>query len=454
MLKFFKKIFLKLPIRYKISIIMILLVASSIILISRILYVKEKAIILEEMKKRGNIISKNLANAGFEAIVNKDKLVSSDVITEIMKDKSIVYCTILNQANRIIDSSVLKHINRYYVDKYSKQLKTIEDLSYFNITYEDKDVLDVVRPIVVEYKDKRIKKGYVRVGMDWEAIDQEINKAMWSILILALFFLIITVTISLYFAKSITDPILKIVSVMEKVGKGDLEQRVEISLIDEIGKLANTFNEMIRHLQEKLMMSKYMSKSTIDMISKKDDGKLELGGKRKHVTLFFSDIRGFTAYSETKTPEEVISMLNKYLRIQADIIDKNKGSIDKFVGDEVVAVFEGSSMVENAIKSSILIQNKITDLNKASKDRIAIGIGINTGEVVMGNMGSEKRMDYTVIGDNVNTASRLCSNARPTQIIVSESGYLLAKKKFKFKGPLALTVKGKKDALRVYEVIY
>jgi len=447
-----KKLLLKLPIRYKITFIMILLLASSIILISKILFDKEKIMLLKEVKKRGSLLSKNLASAGFETIISRDKLISSTTISEIMEDKGIIYCMIINNKNIVLDSSISEMINRRLKDEYSTKLSKLNQIKYFHITHKGKSVLDTVRPIFIEYRNRKIKKGYVRVGMDWDMIRAEIRKAMIYTYALATAFLVIGIIISVYFAGTITNPILKIVRVMDKVGQGDLNQKVEISLIDEIGKLANAFNDMIRHLREKLMMSKYVSKSTIKMISNKDDTKLELGGERKKVTLLFSDIRGFTSYSETRTPEQVITMLNEYLRVQAEIIARNNGSIDKFVGDEIVAVYEGKNMVADAIKTAVEIQKTIENLNRKSKTNIAVGIGINTGEVVMGNMGSADRMDYTVIGDNVNTAARLCAHAEPKQILVSEQTKNLAK--VKFHNPFEITVKGKKEPLKVYAVLY
>lgn len=444
----------RIPIRYKISIIMIMILTLSIAGITWFLYNSEKRILLAEMKKRGNILSKNLAGAGFEAIVVKDKLASSDIIQEIMKERDIVYCMIFNNINRVVDSSLPADIGKIFRDTYTRSISRVKGLTNINVEYEEKAVLDVIRPIVVEHKKKTIKKGFVRIGMDWEVLEDQVRRAMWYAIFIAFLLLLMGVYISLQFAKRITTPILNIVGVMEKVGRGDLEQSVEVSRIDEIGKLARAFNEMIQHLKEKLMMTKYVSKSTMEMISRKEDTKLELGGQRKVVTLFFSDIRGFTAFSETKTPEHVISMLNRFLSIQAEIIDRNRGSIDKFVGDEVVAVFTDAKMVENAIRSAILIQKKIQEMNAQGKEKIGIGIGINTGEVVVGNMGSEKRMDYTVIGDNVNTASRLCSSAPAGQILVAEASYRSVRSRFRFRGPIALSVKGKREPLKVYEVVY
>lgn len=458
-MKFIKNIILGMPIKYKISLIMMLILTLSIVLISNVLFNQEKEILTQEMVNRGKLLSENLSAAGFEAIINRDMLLSGDVIKKIMQGEGLVYAIIVNNKNRIIDSSlsqeeITDEIFKNYIEKYGDEIKEIEDVKTFNITYNENDVLDIARPVVIEAKNRKVKKGYVRIGMSQDIIKEAIKQAYKSIFIVSMIFILVGLIISFLFASSITNPVLKIVSVMDKVGEGDLSQSVKIGLTDEIGKLASSFNHMIQQLREKLMMSKYVSKQTMEMISKKEDTKLELGGEKKDVALFFSDIRGFTAFSENKTPEEVISMLNNYLSIQADIISKNDGSVDKFVGDEVVAVFEGSKMAVNAINSAIAIQQKIESLNKKGNTEIHVGIGIHHGEVVMGNMGSQNRMDYTVIGDNVNTTSRLCDKAERGKIIISDATYKDVKNKFKFGKTFELSVKGKTEPIKVYEVLY
>jgi adenylate cyclase len=172
------------------------------------------------------------------------------------------------------------------------------------------------------------------------------------------------------------------------------------------------------------------------------------------VTVFFSDIRGFTAYSEQVQPEVVIDLLNKYLSVQAKLIVKHGGTIDKYVGDEVVAIFEGPDMADNAILSGIEIQRAIGEINKENSRDISVGIGINTGMAIVGNVGSEERMDHTVLGNNMNLGARLCSIAQPGQIIISESSWRLAKSKEIVAKPLeTITVKGISRPVQTYEVI-
>jgi class 3 adenylate cyclase len=182
-----------------------------------------------------------------------------------------------------------------------------------------------------------------------------------------------------------------------------------------------------------------------------------LGGEQQYVTALFSDVRGFTSLSEKMKPAEVVELLNIYLNLQAKVIHQWGGVVDKFVGDEVMAIFEGKGEEIKAACAAVEIQRYCTALNEARSatgaKQIQIGIGLNSGDVIMGNMGSEDHMDYTVIGDTINVASRLCGIARPGQIVVSktiadEIGSLSLLKKLE---PVML--KGKDKPTEVYEVV-
>jgi hypothetical protein len=155
-------------------------------------------------------------------------------------------------------------------------------------------------------------------------------------------------------------------------------------------------------------------------------------------------------------PEVVIEMLNTYLRVQASIVREFNGDIDKYVGDELVALFQGDDMIQNAVLAAVEIHTQTTALNEIHPEwNIGIGIGINTGEMVMGAMGSEDRMDYTIFGDTVNLGSRLCSHAVRGQTLLSEASC---------KGIEGITwiqtdkldpimVKGKSQPIQIYEVV-
>jgi len=239
-----------------------------------------------------------------------------------------------------------------------------------------------------------------------------------NILITAAISIVFTILLALILGKTFSNPILRLVRGMNKVKEGDLSISVNPSTKDEIGLLTNTFNDMIIGLRERLHLMKYVGTHTIDMIKKSSHEEVALGGERRELAVLFSDVRGFTAFSENRTPEQVINMLNRYLGYQADLVSLYNGSVDKFVGDEMVALFIGEDAVKQALDCSIAIQRLVKKEHEKDPTPVHVGIGINYGPVILGNMGATERMDYTVIGAAVNLGARLCSAADPGQILI------------------------------------
>jgi class 3 adenylate cyclase len=149
-------------------------------------------------------------------------------------------------------------------------------------------------------------------------------------------------------------------------------------------------------------------------------GEISIQPRRKLVTVFFSDVRGFTSYAEEHDPLMVINTINEIFYIQVNIINKNFGDIDKFIGDEIMVEFPSPSL---AFKSALEIQKKISSYNKRRKDVLQVGIGINFGEAVVGAVGSGDKYDWTMIGNTVNIGRRLCGAADPDCIVVSAPVY-------------------------------
>lgn len=274
------------------------------------------------------------------------------------------------------------------------------------------------------------------------------------ILIVGIIALIVAIVGAFFIAQGIALPVKRLVSGTKQIREGNYDFQIPVTSKDEIGVLAGSFNDMVQGLKERFLMSKFVSASTIRMISQDGTG-LRLGGERKNVTVFFSDIRGFTALSERVEPEVVIEMLNTYLSTQSRIVTKHNGVVDKFVGDELVAIFEGDKMVDQAVVCAAEIQNELLKLARSREENIRVGIGINTGMAIVGNVGSEDRMDHTVLGNNMNLGARLCSIAQPGQIIISESSWRLLTTKDVHTKPLeVIAVKGLSRPIQTYEVEY
>ena len=275
--------------------------------------------------------------------------------------------------------------------------------------------------------------------------------------LLALGFLTATAGVigSIVLAGGVTAPLAKLAEGTRQVMKGNFDYHLDIRSSDEIGDLAASFNSMVGGLREREDMQKFVSKSTVEMIQTGADDHRGSAGERVSRTIFFSDIRGFTELSEQQPPEETVQSLNRCLSLQASLVKKFKGDVDKFVGDSVVAVFEGDDMALNAIRCAVEIQRALEEDNQANPDlpRLRIGIGIVTGEVIMGSIGSEDRLDYTAIGSNVNLCSRLCGSAAPHEILISESTYTHVQDLVKAERGDPITVKGFSQPVPVYRML-
>ncbi|MGC8486278.1 MAG: adenylate/guanylate cyclase domain-containing protein, partial [Candidatus Baltobacteraceae bacterium] len=207
----------------------------------------------------------------------------------------------------------------------------------------------------------------------------------------------------------------------------------------------------------------HVSPAVVAEILESEDpsGALSLKGKRVKSTIFYSDIRGFTAMSETMSPEDIYNQLNEYFEEMVKIIFKYGGYVDKFIGDCVMAVFSAPYQTpddaKNAVLAAIEQQQRIAELaakwSAQGRKVFTVGMGINTGEVVMGNLGSSSRMNYTVIGDNVNTAARLYNVAKGGQIIISETTYNEVHDLIEVTELDPVTVKGKVEPLRIFDVV-
>lgn len=267
------------------------------------------------------------------------------------------------------------------------------------------------------------------------------------------FGLFLAIILSVLVGTTITRPITALSVGVEKVREGNYDISLPVTSKDELGTLTSAFNDMTQGLKERFHLLRYVGSHTKEMIGQAEGTEADFAGRRMDVTVLFSDIRGFTAFSEKTEPEVVIQMLNQYLSVQADLVEKFKGSVDKFVGDEMVAIFMNEGQQQRAVDCARAIMQATRELNRDAGTQIGIGIGVNAGQVVLGNMGSSNRLDYTVIGANVNLGARLCSAAKAQQILITDS----VKKGIGEEIPARLlepmSFKGFSEPIPIYEVL-
>jgi class 3 adenylate cyclase/HAMP domain-containing protein len=246
----------------------------------------------------------------------------------------------------------------------------------------------------------------------------------------ALSTMVAAVILGFFLSKGLSAPILALVDGTEKVAQGNYDFQVNITSRDELGTLGKAFNNMVHDLflKEKYrdVLNKVVSPEIAEEMLK---GNLYLGGEDRVVTTLFADIRGFTSMTEGMDPREAIAMLNEVLEGTSAAVEAEGGVVDKYAGDQIMAIFGAplhhSDDAMRAVRTALRMQETIRKLNESrlasGKPEIAIGIGINTGLVVAGNVGTKTRLNYTVLGETVNLADRLCSTAKAGEILLSVS---------------------------------
>ena len=224
--------------------------------------------------------------------------------------------------------------------------------------------------------------------------------------------------------------------------------------------IAGYLGEVLKRRKIMNAFQKYVAPQVVAEISKKGDFEMVLGGENRQIAVLFVDIRGFTPMSESLQPEQVVEILNEYLTLTTTSIFKNGGTLDKFIGDATMAVFNApfdlDDYIYRAVCTALDIAAGSDELEKKLMQRfgksVSFGIGVNCGPAVVGNIGCDFRMDYTAIGDTVNTAARLESNAKRGQILISSDVYEAVKDRIEATRIGVIPLKGKKDGALVYEV--
>jgi class 3 adenylate cyclase len=265
-----------------------------------------------------------------------------------------------------------------------------------------------------------------------------VRRTIWVALAVGFAFVLLAIFLGLWMGQRLSKPVVEVAEAAGVVAGGDFTARVDIDSNDEVGEMAMAFNAMAGDLQtyeQQLIeetqirsdLSRYLNQDLVDaVVDRKTE--LKLGGERKIITVMFADVVAFTPLTEQHEPERVVAILNELFTFMTEIIFKHGGIIDKFIGDCVMAVFGApTSRDDDALRAARAAEEMMRWLEvgnarwkKELGFELQMGIGINTGEAVVGNIGSNKRMEYTVIGDTVNVAARLEALARPGQILLTE----------------------------------
>lgn len=267
--------------------------------------------------------------------------------------------------------------------------------------------------------------------------------------------LVLSLVAVIFLARSITNPVSRLAHAVKRIEDGDYAMRAQVQSRDELGALAESVNSMAKGLAEKEKVRDLLGKVVSQQIAEELlNNPVELGGEERTATILFSDIRGFTSFCEGKSPQKVLEELNKVLSRISDIIEAHQGVVDKYQGDAVMALFGAPIAGEHDADNAMAASLEIIAALDAMDSQLAACVGINTGLVVAGNLGSANRLNYSVIGDTVNLAARLESLTRFYSVnnIVSEAS-MLAAPDYVYRELDEVRVAGKSESVKIFELI-
>jgi adenylate cyclase len=448
------------PLKLKLSLLITSLLALTVVLVSTFLLRQQQRTLTAEITKRGLTIAQNLADGAKNPVLTEDELTLNLLVKDAMKNADVAYVAIVDENGKVLAHSEVGLVGRP-LERPASLKPLAGGMLVQTYDVEGKaDLIDFSAPLTF----RNVTVGALYLGFSQGSIAVALQKARNNAILISLGMVLLGIGGAVALASFLSAPILKLMEGTRAVAAGNFAVSLPVPSRDEIGDLTRSFNQMAQSLREKDLIkrafTRYVAREVVDEILK-DPENLVLTGERRDVTVLFCDIRGFTSTSEKLTPEEVVTLLNTFYNLMIDTTFKEDGTLDKFLGDGVMAVFGAPIYHQDhslrAIRTALAMQAGMRDLSARrateGKPPIAVGIGINAGDAVAGTVGTEARMEYTVIGDSVNLASRLESHSEAGQILISEQTYLKVQAAVEARSLGRIRVKGKEDEIGVYEVV-
>lgn len=455
--------------RVKLTLFTILLIAIVGTIVMSVTSAMMRDALSSEVKEKGLAIARSVARSSEDALVGTgDELFLFQFINSAMKNKGVTYAMIVDAGGEVRAHSDIQRSGKKYEPPAG--VEVVEEGDGFTVRSAHADngepVFDIMVPVYLTGSEKNLL-GTIYMGLSKSVIEAPAKKAQKTVALIAMAGLLLGGIGAFTLAKLTVAPIGLLVRGANEIGQGNLDQEIAVRSKDEIGELTIAFNEMAKGLREKAFIrdtfERYMSKQLAEKLLD-GDGKLmrvELGGEHRFVTVLFTDIRGFTTMSENLDPKKVISFLNEYFSTMVDVVFEQKGFIDKFIGDAMMIIYgvpvKADDDAVRAVRTGLRMKEALRAFNERrvaeGQPPIHTGIGINSGTVVAGNVGSKERMNYTVIGDAVNLAARLEPLSREENVIISQSTYDIVKDLFVIEKKGEVMLKGKLEPQMIYEVI-
>ncbi len=453
---------LRIPIFIKIAIMATTLILVEIAAIGFVVLEREKSQYVEQLIGLGESMVRILTTNVPDKLLGEEDLSLYRLMEDMARDDQVVFAMVTDVHKVIRAHSDLERVERVYTAPAGLTfLRASEGVILSTFELGGKEVLLFESPLTYQGLDV----GRVRLALSKAQILESVREGRSFFLYLAGIMVVVGILLSLAISLYFSRPINKLRESVLAVGKGDFSHRVVLDRKDELGELGEAMNRMAEglalkeHIQDSF--GKYVAPEIVEMILAHPERQW-MRGARVNASILFVDIRGFTTLSEDKDPAWIVDMLNNYFTRVTDTVISHGGSINKFLGDEAMAIFgapiANRHHADSAVRAALEIQKSVRQIGAEQglgRAEIRVGVGVNSGNVVAGNLGSEKRMEYTVVGDDVNVASRLTAMAKPGEILISKQTYdqMRNKNGLRVEARGSVAVKGRRMQISVYNVV-
>jgi adenylate cyclase len=420
------------PIAVKLSLFFVLLITIGMVGLGIVIGTKQSGQLGEQIDKFGTTLVQRMAESTREPLLANDNLNMELIVNTLTDDANIDGAAIFSdeyklvvQAGLVPDSTRLPKAGSY------------TDESPAQVYWQNQgDILDepayvsFIAPILF----RNITVGYVLLSFDHSVMTKAKRDTITTVFVVTLLMLMAAIAASFYLGRRLTRPIEQLLAASAAFSEGKFEYRIQDKRNDELGVLMQSLNSMgeglLRKEQVEQVFSRYVSPQVASQAIRDLDNmdSLQLGGRHVEASVLFADIVGFTSMSEEMSPQDVSSLLNLYFSNIAEVVRFCHGHIDKYMGDCAMIVFgvpeEYEEHAFKAVACSWMILQLVKVMNRQrirnGQAAVEFRIGVNSGTMLAGNMGSTERMEYTVVGDAVNLASRLSHAGDPDQVILTE----------------------------------
>ncbi len=422
------------PIAVKLSIVITALISLGMILLGSVIVSNQTQLVHDQISDFGKAIIQQLAESSKELVLSDDQLGLMVLVRNLNAIDSILGVVIYSDSGKILASmGILPYDDIISLYGKSDQLKNASYTADWNIESNGatpQPVTSYIAPI----RFQGIIAGHVVVNFSKSYLTKYIMHTIRAVIAATLLMIMLGIIASYYLGKRLSRPIDTFIKASKAIDSGDYNYRIKESRNDEIGHLIGAFNTMANGLLEKNQVESIFSRFVSANVAKQIMQNLDhvtLGGEHVNASVMFADIVGFTSMSEKLPPQEIASLLNEYFTYISIVSKIFHGTIDKYMGDCAMVVFGVPIKDEehsfNAVACAIMIQKLVDRLNalriRNGQFPVYFRIGVNSGDMLAGNMGAQERMQYTVVGEAVNLASRLHTTAENGQVVISESMY-------------------------------